>query len=70
MLTSVPCATLSPRPHTDAQLHALVDRCEQFRGAGDPEATDGAPVLRLAALPVRPQDRRIISTSTRKLLPL
>jgi hypothetical protein len=35
----------------------------------DPETTDGTPVPRLAALPVRPQDRRIISTSTRKLLP-
>ena len=35
----------------------------------DPEASDDGPPPRLAALPVRQQDRRIISTSTRKLLP-
>ncbi len=35
----------------------------------DPGVPDDGPQSRLAALPVRQQDRRIISTSTRKLLP-
>ena len=35
----------------------------------DPDAPDDDPPPRLVALPVRQQDRRIISTSTRKLLP-
>lgn len=35
----------------------------------DPETADDAAAPRLAALPVRSQDRRIISTSKRKLLP-
>lgn len=35
----------------------------------DPEAPDDGPRPRRVALPVRQQDRRIISTSSRKLLP-
>lgn len=32
----MPRATLSPMPHTDAQLKALIAACEQFRGAEAP----------------------------------
>jgi hypothetical protein len=35
----------------------------------DPEAPDDGPAPRHVALPVRQRDRRIISTSNRKLLP-
>ena len=33
---STPCATLAPVSHTADQLHALIDRCEQFRDAKAP----------------------------------
>jgi hypothetical protein len=35
----------------------------------DPKASDDPPIPRRVALPVRQQDKRIVSTSSRKLLP-